>query len=100
MDLENLERIIDATVRKEEEESEKSLRPHRFEEYMGQEEIKKNLKVFIQAAKQRQEPLDHILFYGPPGLGKTTLAGIIIVLFLIVQMISEFFDTVKTLFQF
>ena len=77
MDLENLERIIDATVRKEEEESEKSLRPHRFEEYMGQEEIKKNLKVFIQAAKQRQEPLDHILFYGPPGLGKTTLAGII-----------------------
>lgn len=77
MDLQNLERIIDATVRKEEEESEKSLRPHRFEEYMGQEEIKKNLKVFIQAAKQRQEPLDHILFYGPPGLGKTTLAGII-----------------------
>lgn len=77
MDLENLERIIDATVHKEEEESEKSLRPHRFEEYMGQEEIKKNLKVFIQAAKQRQEPLDHILFYGPPGLGKTTLAGII-----------------------
>ena len=77
MDLENLERIIDATVRKEEEESEKSLRPHRIEEYMGQEEIKKNLKVFIQAAKQRQEPLDHILFYGPPGLGKTTLAGII-----------------------
>ena len=77
MDLKNLERIIDATVRKEEEESEKSLRPHRFEEYMGQEEIKKNLRVFIEAAKKREEPLDHMLFYGPPGLGKTTLAGII-----------------------
>ncbi len=77
MDLKNLERIIDATVRKEEEESEKSLRPHRFEEYMGQEEIKKNLRVFIEAAKKRGEPLDHMLFYGPPGLGKTTLAGII-----------------------
>lgn len=77
MDIEHLERIIDATVHREEEETEKSLRPHTFEEYMGQEEIKRNLKVFIEAAKHRGEALDHLLFYGPPGLGKTTLAGII-----------------------
>lgn len=77
MDLDKLERIIDVTVHKEEEETEKSLRPHRFEDYMGQEEIKRNLKIFIEAAKKRKEPLDHLLFYGPPGLGKTTLAGII-----------------------
>ena len=77
MEIERLERIIDATVHKEEEETEKSLRPHRFDEYTGQEEIKHNLKVFIEAAKRRHEPLDHLLFYGPPGLGKTTLAGII-----------------------
>ena len=77
MDIEHLERIIDATVHREEEETEKSLRPHTFEEYMGQEESKRNLKVFIEAAKHRGEALDHLLFYGPPGLGKTTLAGII-----------------------
>ena len=68
MDIEHLERIIDATVHREEEETEKSLRPHTFEEYMGQEEIKRNLKVFIEAAKHRGEALDHLLFYGPPGL--------------------------------
>lgn len=54
-----------------------SLRPLKLDEYIGQENVKKNLKVFIEAAKIRKEPLDHVLFYGPPGLGKTTLASII-----------------------
>ena len=60
-----------------EDEGEGSLRPKRLTEYIGQEKAKENLSVFIDAAKMRQEPLDHVLFYGPPGLGKTTLAGII-----------------------
>lgn len=54
-----------------------SLRPRLFKEYIGQEKVKENLSIFIQAAKKRKEPLDHVLLYGPPGLGKTTLAGII-----------------------
>ena len=54
-----------------------TLRPTKFDEFVGQEKIKDNLKIFIQAAKKRREPLDHVLFYGPPGLGKTTLAHII-----------------------
>jgi Holliday junction DNA helicase RuvB len=53
------------------------LRPRRLEEFVGQEELKSNLRVFIEAARQRGEPLDHVLLYGPPGLGKTTLAHII-----------------------
>ena len=53
-----------------------SLRPKSLAEYIGQEKIKKNLSIFIEAAKQRQEALDHVLLYGPPGLGKTTLAYI------------------------
>lgn len=61
----------------EEASIEIGLRPKTLDEYVGQEKIKKNLKVFIQAAKKRQEPLDHVLLYGPPGLGKTTLAYII-----------------------
>ena len=54
-----------------------TLRPSRFDEFVGQEKIKENLKIFIEAAKRRKEALDHVLFYGPPGLGKTTLANII-----------------------
>lgn len=58
-------------------EFERSLRPARFEDFVGQEKIKENMTIFIQAAKERGEALDHVLFYGPPGLGKTTLAHII-----------------------
>ena len=53
-----------------------TLRPKTLDEYIGQEKIKENLRIFIQAAKQRKEPLEHILFFGPPGLGKTTMANI------------------------
>jgi len=56
---------------------EASLRPGYFKDYIGQEKVKNNLKIYIEAAKQRKDPLDHVLLYGPPGLGKTTLAGII-----------------------
>ena len=56
---------------------EKSLRPQYIGEYIGQNEVKENIKVFIEAAKLREESLDHVLLYGPPGLGKTTLAHII-----------------------
>lgn len=70
------ERITDATLQPE-DSGEISLRPKKMSEYIGQEKIKKNLIVFIEAAKKRQEALDHVLLYGPPGLGKTCLAGII-----------------------
>ncbi len=60
-----------------EDENEFSLRPKHLQEYIGQQKVKGNLEVFIQAAQMRKEPLDHVLLYGPPGLGKTTLAGII-----------------------
>ncbi|RDU23106.1 Holliday junction branch migration DNA helicase RuvB [Anaerosacchariphilus polymeriproducens] len=70
-------RIITTEALEEDIKIEKSLRPQSLEEYIGQKKAKDNLKVYIEAAKQRNEALDHVLFYGPPGLGKTTLAGII-----------------------
>ena len=70
-------RIITTYVLEEDVKIEGSLRPQRLDDYIGQEKTKKNLKVYIEAAKQRSDVLDHVLFYGPPGLGKTTLAGII-----------------------
>ena len=60
-----------------EEKMENSLRPKVLDEYIGQDKVKENMKVYIEAAQKRGEPLDHILLYGPPGLGKTTLANII-----------------------
>lgn len=70
-------RIINTELKNEDVVFENNLRPKLLKDYVGQSKAKENLKIFIDAAKQRQEPLDHILFYGPPGLGKTTLAGII-----------------------
>jgi len=70
-------RIINTEVVEEDVHIETSLRPKLLDDYIGQEKAKENIKVFIQAAKFREEPLDHVLFYGPPGLGKTTLANII-----------------------
>ena len=71
------DRIIDPEPQLDEIPAEISLRPKSFEEYVGQEEIKRNLRVFVEAAKERSDALDHVLFYGPPGLGKTTLAHIL-----------------------
>ena len=70
------DRLIDSDL-KPEDIFDKSIRPESLDEYIGQEKIKENLRIFIQAAKMRNEPLDHVLLYGPPGLGKTTLAHII-----------------------
>ena len=70
-------RILTTGLREEDRELEPKLRPDTLETYIGQENVKKNLKVFIEAAKQRGEALDHVLLYGPPGLGKTTLSNII-----------------------
>ena len=71
------ERMVSANQNDGEEREEQSLRPKLLSQYIGQEQIKNNLKVFIEAAKIRSEVLDHCLLYGPPGLGKTTLATII-----------------------
>ncbi len=70
-------RIVSADLQLEDNEIEGSIRPITLEEYIGQTSIKETLKIFIEAAKKREEPLDHVLLYGPPGLGKTTLAGVI-----------------------
>lgn len=70
-------RVITTDITEEDKKIESSLRPQYLKDYIGQEKIKENLKIFIEAAKARNESLDHILFYGPPGLGKTTLCGII-----------------------
>ena len=70
-------RVISTKIQEEDIKIEKTLRPQTLDDYVGQEKIKNNLKVYIEAAKQRREALDHVLFYGPPGLGKTTLANII-----------------------
>jgi Holliday junction DNA helicase RuvB len=70
-------RIISTEVAEEDVLQENSLRPLSLDDYVGQEKVKRNLKVYIAAAKERGDALDHVLFYGPPGLGKTTLAGII-----------------------
>ncbi|WP_336512959.1 Holliday junction branch migration DNA helicase RuvB [Clostridium sp. Cult1] len=71
------ERIVSSSIQREDRENEINLRPKWLEEYIGQEKVKEKLSIFIQAAKERKEPLDHVLLYGPPGLGKTTLANII-----------------------
>jgi Holliday junction DNA helicase RuvB len=70
-------RVISTELKEEDIKIENNLRPMQLEDYIGQEKVKNNLKVYIEAAKERHDPLDHVLFYGPPGLGKTTLAGII-----------------------
>ena len=70
-------RMIETELQEEDIKIENKLRPQKLEDYIGQDLIKENMKVYIDAARERHEPLDHVLFYGPPGLGKTTLAGII-----------------------
>ena len=75
MDFEN--RMVSPDFAPGETELENSLRPKTLDDYIGQEKAKENLSIYIKAAKQRGEPLDHVLLHGPPGLGKTTLSGII-----------------------
>ena len=70
-------RLVSPEIEAEDYEIEQNLRPRTLSEYIGQEKIKDNLKVFLEAAQKRNEPLDHLLLYGPPGLGKTTLAGVV-----------------------
>ena len=77
MDFDNDNRIVTSSEMNGDNEIEYSLRPKKLNEYIGQEKAKDNLKIYIEAAKKRGDSLDHVLLYGPPGLGKTTLAGII-----------------------
>ena len=77
MIFDNDERIITSDYTDEDAQIEYGLRPRHLEEYTGQEKVKSNLEIYISAAKSRREALDHVLLYGPPGLGKTTLAGVI-----------------------
>ena len=69
--------IIHTDITEEEKKIETSLRPQSLDDYIGQEKLKEMMKIYIAAAKSRNEALDHVLFYGPPGLGKTTISGII-----------------------
>src|SRR3990167_1568846 len=71
------ERLVTQVLREEDLEFDVSLRPTQFQEFIGQDKIKGNLAIYIEAAKKRKEPLDHVLLFGPPGLGKTTLAHLI-----------------------
>jgi Holliday junction DNA helicase RuvB len=71
------ERVVAPQTKIEDDVLDQSLRPKRLDEYIGQDRVKENLKIFLEAAKTREEPLDHLLLYGPPGLGKTTLANVI-----------------------
>lgn len=71
------QRIIETSFTEEDQKIEGTLRPRKMDDYIGQSKAKETLKIYIEAAKRRNDPLDHILFYGPPGLGKTTLAGVI-----------------------
>ena len=77
IDFQDEDRIITSTMKNEDIDVENSLRPKSLDDYLGQEKAKEQLKIFIEAAKSRNEQLDHVLLYGPPGLGKTTLASII-----------------------
>jgi len=76
-DMEFAPRVISPENSAEDTEIEGSLRPQTLHEYIGQDKVKENLAIYIEAAKRRSEPLDHVLLYGPPGLGKTTLSSII-----------------------
>ncbi len=75
MDFEN--RMVDPEYNEADSEVDNPLRPKTLDDYIGQEKVKENMAIYIEAARRRKEPLDHVLLYGPPGLGKTTLAGII-----------------------
>ncbi len=76
-DFDETQRIVDARELPEDARAEQSLRPKSLDDYLGQSRIKDNLAVLIEAARMRREPLDHLLFSGPPGLGKTTLASVV-----------------------
>ena len=73
----DIDHILESIELPEEEKFEETLRPRKFDEYIGQKKVKEGLHIMIEAAKTRQEPIDHVLLYGPPGLGKTTLANVI-----------------------
>ena len=76
-DMQFEERMVTPREVEEDREAEVTLRPQTLVEYIGQDKVKENLAVYIEAAKRRGDPLDHVLLYGPPGLGKTTLSSII-----------------------